>query len=44
MSALNHERNFFQIYSKINIRVVLVALEFWNNGDKIDRNETASVY
>lgn len=44
MSALNHERNSFQIYSKINIRVVLVALEFWNNGDKIDRNETASVY
>lgn len=33
-----------KIYSKINIRVVLVALEFWNNGDKIDRNETASVY
>ena len=44
VSAFNHERNSFQIYSKINIRVVLVALEFWNNGDKIDRNETASVY
>ena len=37
-------KNFLQIYSKINIRIVLVAMEFWTNGDKIVRSEIAGEY
>jgi len=33
-----------KIYSKINIRIVLVAMEFWTDGDKIVRSEIAGEY
>jgi len=42
--TLDVSKNFSQIYSKINIRIVLVAMEFWTNGDKIVRSEIAGEY
>lgn len=42
--ALVVSKTFFQIYSKINIRIVLVAMEFWTDGDKIVRSEIAGEY
>ena len=42
--VVSSKNDFLQIYSKINIRIVLVAMEFWNNGDKIVRSEIAGEY
>ena len=42
--SYKYKNDFLQIYSKINIRIVLVAMEFWNNGDKIVRSEIAGEY
>ena len=43
--SFNHGITFnFQIYSRINIRIVLVAMEIWTDGDKIDRTEDSVEY